>query len=60
MGKISWDEKTCQHAGNCVKGLPTVFKIEDNRFVIDGNAASAEEIRKVIDSCPSGALKYKD
>ncbi|WP_316369586.1 (4Fe-4S)-binding protein [Candidatus Thiodiazotropha sp. CDECU1] len=60
MGKISWDEKSCQHAGNCVKGLPNVFKIDDGRFVIDGNAASAEEIKKVVDSCPSGALKYKD
>ncbi|MCG7879931.1 MAG: (4Fe-4S)-binding protein [Candidatus Thiodiazotropha endolucinida] len=60
MNNISWDEKTCQHAGNCVKGLPTVFRIENDQFVIDENAASYEEIKKVVDSCPSGALKLQD
>ncbi|MEJ2621853.1 MAG: (4Fe-4S)-binding protein [Candidatus Thiodiazotropha sp.] len=60
MQKLSWDENTCQHAGNCVKGLPTVFKIEDGSFVIDESAASSEEIVKVVNSCPSGALKYQD
>ncbi|MEW8354434.1 MAG: (4Fe-4S)-binding protein [Candidatus Thiodiazotropha sp.] len=60
MSKISWDEKICQHAGNCVNGLPQVFKVENNQFVIKENAAGVEEVKAVIKSCPSGALKYND
>lgn len=58
--EINWDEKTCIHAGECVKGLPTVFKVEDGKFVIDANAASSDEIRTVVAKCPSGALSVKD
>lgn len=60
MSKVSWDEKICEHAGNCVKGLPSVFKVENGRFVIDENAAGADEIKAVIETCPSGALKFQD
>ncbi|MCU7931012.1 MAG: (4Fe-4S)-binding protein [Candidatus Thiodiazotropha sp. (ex Codakia rugifera)] len=60
MSKLSWDEKICQHAGNCVNGLPTVFKLENGQFVIDENAASSMEIQKAVDNCPSGALKYNN
>ncbi|MES9818874.1 MAG: (4Fe-4S)-binding protein [Candidatus Thiodiazotropha sp.] len=60
MNNLSWDEKTCQHAGNCVKGLPSVFKIENGQFVIDESGASLEEVKKIVNNCPSGALKLKD
>jgi uncharacterized Fe-S cluster protein YjdI len=60
MSKVSWDENTCQHAGNCVKGLPDVFKIENGAFVINKDAASVDEIKAVIEQCPSGALKLND
>ena len=33
MSKVTWDAKVCEHAGNCVNGLPSVFRIEDGRFV---------------------------
>lgn len=58
MSKVSWDEKACQHVGNCVKGLPKVFRIEEGQFVIDTSAAADDAIRAVVESCPSGALKY--
>lgn len=54
--KIEWDEKTCIHAGECVKGLPQVFKVEDGKFVINSAAAGDDEIRAVVAKCPSGAL----
>lgn len=60
MSKVNWDESVCVHAGNCVKGLPAVFKIEDNRFVIDEQGASEQEIRDVVATCPSGALTLDD
>jgi uncharacterized Fe-S cluster protein YjdI len=54
--KVNWDQNTCTHSGNCVKGLPAVFKIEDGQFVIDESAASEDEIRATVATCPSGAL----
>ncbi len=57
--EIKWDEKTCIHAGECVKGLPRVFKVENDQFVIDPSGASDAEIREVVARCPSGALKIE-
>ena len=54
--KVSWDEKTCSHAGECVKSSPEVFKVENGAFVINESAASEEEIRATVAKCPSGAL----
>tara|TARA_Y100000590_G_C15137117_1_gene794755 strand:- start:287 stop:466 length:180 start_codon:yes stop_codon:yes gene_type:complete len=58
--KVTWDEKTCIHAGECVKNLPTVFKIVDKKFVIDEGAATEDKIKEVVGLCPSAALKIKD
>ncbi len=57
--EIKWDDKTCIHAGECVKGLPQVFKVEDGQFVIDASAASEADIRAVVAKCPSGALSVE-
>jgi uncharacterized Fe-S cluster protein YjdI len=54
--EVRWDEKTCAHAGVCVKSLPQVFKVEDGKFVITPSAASDEEVRATVAKCPSGAL----
>lgn len=58
--EIKWNEKTCIHAGECVKGLPQVFKVENDQFVIDPAGASEAEIRQVVTRCPSGALTIED
>lgn len=58
--KVNWDEKVCIHAGECVKNLPQVFKIEDGKFVIDESAASDDEIKQVVAKCPSGALTVQE
>jgi uncharacterized Fe-S cluster protein YjdI len=47
----------CIHAGNCVKSLPTVFKVIDGQFVIDQQGASEAAIRQTVAACPSGALQ---
>ena len=46
--KVNWDEDTCIHAGKCVEGLPSVFKVVDNKFVIDQSGADESAIRKVV------------
>ena len=37
--KVTYDAQVCIHAGNCVKTLPTVFKVVDGQFVIDQQGA---------------------
>ena len=58
--KVKWDSETCIHAGKCVEGLPTVFKIENGQFVIDQEGASEEAIRETVSTCPSGALTIEE
>ncbi len=57
--KITWDDKICQHAGVCVRSLPSVFQVKDGKFMIMQDGASESNIREVISRCPSGALKIK-
>ena len=55
--KVTYDSKVCIHAANCVKTLPTVFKVVDGRFVIDQQGATEAAIRQTVAACPSGALQ---
>lgn len=47
----------CSHAEHCVKQLGSVFN-EHNTPWIDPDGDSVDNIRALIDSCPSGALSY--
>jgi uncharacterized Fe-S cluster protein YjdI len=58
--KVTYDPKVCIHAANCVKSLPTVFKVVDRRFVIDQQGASEAAIRQTVAACPSGALQITE
>lgn len=58
--KLTWDADVCVHAGNCVKGLPAVFKVGAEGLEIHQDAAAEDEVRAVVASCPSGALQYED
>ncbi len=58
--KVTWNQDTCIHAGNCVKSLPQVFKVENEEFVINTDSASDDDIAKVVEQCPSGALQIED
>ena len=58
--KVKWNDKICIHAGECVKNLPSVFKVVDEKFVIDESGASEDEVKRVVGLCPSGALKIED
>ena len=47
--QVTYDANVCIHAGNCVKSLPTVFKVVDGQFVIDQQGASEAAIRQTVD-----------
>ncbi|WP_425803521.1 (4Fe-4S)-binding protein [Desulfitobacterium sp. Sab5] len=52
-----FNQSICQHSGNCFRGNGNVFNLK-NRPWIKVDEASPDEVSRVIDTCPSGALKY--
>ncbi len=57
--KVSRDENICIHSGKCVKNLPSVFSVQDGKFVIVEDGAPEEQVRRVVGECPSKALKIE-
>ena len=47
----------CAHAGVCTKNLSSVFRMKQSPW-IDADQAPVDEVKTVIDQCPSGALSY--
>ncbi|MFE2088613.1 (4Fe-4S)-binding protein [Streptomyces sp. NPDC059460] len=56
--RVSFEARRCLHAAECVKGLPAVFDPKTRPWIrLEG--AGAEEIGRVIERCPSGALQFE-
>lgn len=55
---MSFDPALCEHAGECVRGLPAVFDT-DNRPWIQPDQAPAADVVAVVGRCPSGALRIE-
>jgi uncharacterized Fe-S cluster protein YjdI len=55
---IYWEPKKCIHSQNCVHGLPQVFDHKARPW-INLEKATTDDIIRVVESCPSGALTYK-
>ncbi|MDX1496187.1 MAG: (4Fe-4S)-binding protein [Salinisphaeraceae bacterium] len=55
---VSFDPNVCTHAARCVKGLPTVFNI-NNKPWISVDAAPADVVENQVAQCPSGALSCR-
>ncbi|WP_249869074.1 (4Fe-4S)-binding protein [Oceanobacillus saliphilus] len=54
---VFFNKDICVHSARCVKGSPEVFNTKRKPWVLP-DQAQADEVAKVIDTCPSGALKY--
>jgi uncharacterized Fe-S cluster protein YjdI/CDGSH-type Zn-finger protein len=55
---VIWEPERCIHTGNCIRGLPAVFNPQDRPWIhID--QATADELARVIETCPTGALHYE-
>lgn len=54
---VLWTPAKCRHAGICVKMLPGVYHPADKPWITP-EAASVQQLREQIESCPSGALGY--
>lgn len=53
---VTFDPTVCAHAGECVRGLPSVFDVSKARW-IQLEKASPEAIATQVSRCPSGALQ---
>jgi uncharacterized Fe-S cluster protein YjdI len=54
---IYYNKDICAHIGNCVRGNPEIFEVGRRPWIIPDNG-SVENASCVVDTCPSGALKY--
>ncbi|GFH43043.1 hypothetical protein Hs30E_15940 [Lactococcus hodotermopsidis] len=55
---IYYNQAICAHVGNCVRGDSGVFEVGRKPWIIADNGESADHSIAVVDSCPSGALKW--
>lgn len=55
---VTFEGSLCQHAAECVRGLPQVFDTAKRPWIQPEHAA-LDEIEAVIDRCPSLALKFE-
>lgn len=54
---VTFDAERCIHVRACVEGLPAVFDV-DRRPWVDPDAADADEVARVVERCPTGALVH--
>lgn len=54
---VVWKPDLCIHSEKCWRGLPNVFRPKEKPWINVENV-NAEELKKQIDQCPSGALSY--
>lgn len=61
---VHFNEQQCSGAGECARGLPSVFRHGDVVRLVLGkpwiqpDRAEADQVIEVIRRCPSGALRY--
>jgi CDGSH-type Zn-finger protein/uncharacterized Fe-S cluster protein YjdI len=55
---VTYEVGRCIHAEECVHGLPAVFESKRKPWV-DPRGATADEVARVIERCPTGALHYE-
>jgi uncharacterized Fe-S cluster protein YjdI len=55
---VSFDASLCQHAAECVRGLPAVFDTGRRPWILPDGAA-ADDVIEVVGRCPSGALRIE-
>lgn len=56
---VSFDGDVCIHAGECVRGMPSVFDVNARPWIAAASAdtpESAARLVEVVGRCPSGAL----
>ena len=55
---VTYDPNLCEHAAECVRGLPKVFDTSRRKW-IDPDAAEPQRVIEVVGRCPTGALQVE-
>lgn len=55
---VFFDSQRCIHSGNCVRGLPAVFRAGAKGVWIFPDETDADALAALIETCPSGALTF--
>ena len=55
---VSFDPEVCEHAAECVRGLPAVFDTTRRPWILPDAAPAADVVAQVA-RCPSGALRIE-
>jgi uncharacterized Fe-S cluster protein YjdI len=55
---VFWEPQYCIHTANCLSGLPGVFDAMRRPWV-DISQAEADDIARVVMTCPTGALHFR-
>lgn len=55
---VHYDEEVCIHAAKCINNQPAVFDVRSRPWV-NSDRADAENVKRTIRLCPSGALSYE-
>ncbi|MGN6162145.1 MAG: (4Fe-4S)-binding protein [Marmoricola sp.] len=55
---VTWEPRRCQHAAECVGGLPQVFDPQKRPWITPAEAR-VDDLVATIDRCPSHALGYR-
>ena len=55
---VEWDSTRCIHTARCLRALPAVFDVRRRPWV-DVHAADADAIANAVETCPTGALRYR-
>ena len=56
--EVSFDLDICIHIGECLRGERNVFKLDRRPWALP-DAGEADEVARMVELCPSGALLYK-
>ena len=55
---VYFNTAVCQHSGNCVRGSGKLFNLKRKPWIAP-DSVDMHTVQRVIDTCPSGALKYR-
>jgi uncharacterized Fe-S cluster protein YjdI len=55
---VYWEPEYCIHTAACITGLPDTFD-PGRRPWVDISTATADDIARVVQRCPTGALNFR-
>jgi len=56
--EVSFDLDLCTHIGECLRRSPEAFELRRRPWIVP-DKAKADDLARVIERCPSGALQYR-